>query len=266
MSGFLPMEKDGVKFFRFAALSRFPGLSHAVFTRHGGVSPGAWASLNIGRNVGDTSENVRENRERMARVLGARELVFIRQVHGREVFRVEGLGGGTGLVRQIEEGGDALVTDTKGAFLAVTVADCQPVLLHDPGRGVVAAAHGGWRGTLANVAANTVRAMQGCYGTRPGDVVACVGPSLGPCCGEFVNYKDEIPGNFWKYRTGEHHFDFWAITRNQLQAAGVREENIHTAGLCTKCRQDVFYSYRGGGTTGRFAAVIGIREDDDGKD
>ncbi|MFP4476827.1 MAG: peptidoglycan editing factor PgeF [Desulfatibacillaceae bacterium] len=259
--GVIHREKDGVPYFVFPALQGFPEISHAVFTRHGGVSPGTCSSLNIGRNVGDEPENVAANKSRMARLLDARELVFLRQVHGPDVVHVEPLpeppeGG----LRQIEDRADAMVTTAPGVFLAMTVADCQPLLLYDPIRKVVAAAHSGWRGSLVNVAGATVRAMEARHGTNPADVVACVGPSLGPCCAEFVNYEIEIPSRFRGYRVGEHHFDFWKITRDQLRDAGLEEDNIHVAGVCTRCRTDLFFSYRQEKFTGRFAAVIGVRE------
>ena len=90
------------------------------------------------------------------------------------------------------------------------------------------------------------------------NILAGIGPSLGPCCGEFVNYRKELPEGFWKYGDDANRFDFWAVSRDQLTASGVREKNIHLSRLCTKCRTDLFFSYRGEGTTGRFMAVIGL--------
>jgi copper oxidase (laccase) domain-containing protein len=90
-------------------------------------------------------------------------------------------------------------------------------------------------------------------------IVAGVGPSLGPCCAEFVNYQSEIPKEFWKYRQGSDLFDFWSLSRDQLCAAGVLNKNIYLSNFCTKCNPALFFSYRGEGQTGRFAAVIGLK-------
>jgi hypothetical protein len=156
--------------------------------------------------------------------------------------------------------GDAMVTDRAGKLLVVQVADCQPVLLFDPERRVVANIHSGWRGSIANVAGRTLQVMRERFECSARDVLAGVGPSLGPCCAEFVNYRDEIPRELWGYRRDSVYFDFWAVTRDQLMAAGVPAEHIHTSGMCTKCHTDRFFSYRGERRTGRFPAVIGIGE------
>lgn len=124
---------------------------------------------------------------------------------------------------------------------------------------MVANVHSGWRGSIANIIGHTLDAMKKNFGSDPAHVVAGIGPSLGPCCAEFVNYKEEIPEPFWKYRNDRRHFDFWAVSRDQLCEAGVCAENIHISGLCTRCRTDLFFSYRAEGITGRFAAIIGLK-------
>jgi copper oxidase (laccase) domain-containing protein len=124
---------------------------------------------------------------------------------------------------------------------------------------VVAAIHSGWRGSVANIIGRTVAAMVETYGARPERMVAGIGPSLGPCCAEFIHYRQEMPEPLWRYKDDGCHFDFWRLSRDQLRAAGVADRRIETCGLCTRCRTDLFYSYRGEKTTGRFAAVIGLR-------
>ncbi len=252
----MPMEEEAgpPPVLRFPALSRLPGICHGVLLRQGGVSQGPFSSLNLGSRVGDAPEAV------AAGARGARRVAWVRQVHGTRV-RVAGPEAG-----EWEEGwtcageGDALVTDRPGVFLAILTADCQGIILADPVRRAVAAVHSGWRGSVANVAGEAVAAMVQEYGCRPGDLVAGVGPSLGPCCAEFVNYREEIPEPLWKYRTGGDRFDFWAMTRDQLAGQGVLPENIHVAGRCTRCRQDRFFSYRGEKVTGRFAVMVGLLE------
>jgi hypothetical protein len=102
--------------------------------------------------------------------------------------------------------------------------------------------------------------MQQHFGCRPNRILAGIGPSLGPCCAEFINYKTEIPREFWRYKGPDDHFDFWAISFDQLLNAGVRAKHIESSQICTRCRTDEFFSYRAEKTTGRFAAVIGLKQ------
>jgi YfiH family protein len=132
-------------------------------------------------------------------------------------------------------------------------------MVYDPVRRVVANIHSGWRGSIGNIIGRTLQEMTAAFGTAAGDVVAGIGPSLGPCCAEFVHYRKEIPRSFWPYKNADHHFNFWAISHDQLCEAGVPTEHIFASQLCTRCHTDRFFSYRGEGTTGRFAAVIGLR-------
>jgi len=138
------------------------------------------------------------------------------------------------------------------------VADCQAVVLFDPVRRVVANIHSGWRGSVANIIAKTVSVMQHHFACNPADLLAGVGPSLGPCCAEFIHYEDEIPRQYWHYKNSGRHFDFWAMSRDQLCKAGVPGDNIRVAGCCTRCRTDLFFSYRAEKVTGRFAVAVGL--------
>jgi YfiH family protein len=246
------LNKNGGCFYQFPNLAKFAAINHGIFTRHSGCSRGAFKSLNVADGIGDDAKNVQENRRIISRCIQGRQLVFADQVHGDHVLVVE-KNPAAALV------GDAMVTGFRQQFLTIQVADCQAVMMYDPDRQVVANIHAGWRGSIKNIIGSTLRQMENRFGCRPHHVVAGIGPSLGPCCAEFVNYIREIPEEFWKYKDARHHFDFWAVSRDQLLEAGVPEENINTAGICTKCNQDTFFSYRGQGSTGRFAAVIGLR-------
>ncbi|MEW5736051.1 MAG: peptidoglycan editing factor PgeF [Thermodesulfobacteriota bacterium] len=251
-------QTDGLCVLRFDALEQ-NGFSHAVFARRGGVSSGPYKSLNLGANVGDDPQNVAENRLRAARALEADSLVMVRQVHGRRVLAIRREDPVQAGVWPTGEKADALITDVPGVFCSVKVADCQPILLADPQKNVVAACHSGWRGSVENIAAATVSAMTETFGCLPADLVACVGPSLGPCCAEFVNYRTELPESFLPFAAGQNRFDFWAITRSQLEGAGLASRNIHVAGICTRCDQENFFSFRRDRTTGRNMAAIGVR-------
>lgn len=242
--------------FRFRNLADFPGVGHAVFTRRGGTSRGPFSSLNLARSVGDADDAVTANREIVAEAMGPGRLRFARQVHGTDVAI---LNAGTDDPGDPPPVADALATDRPGQWLAILVADCQPILLHEPDRGVVAAIHSGWRGSVANIVGRTVRTLAEVFGADPERIRAGIGPSLGPCCAEFIHYRREIPESLWKYKDEGCHFDFRRLSRDQLRAEGVADRRIETMGICTRCRTDLFYSYRAEKTTGRFAAAIGLR-------
>ncbi len=247
------------------ALEAVPGLTHAVFTRHGGVSQPPYESLNAGLSNGDRHEAVTENLRRIAAWVGLESLVAVSQVHGTHVVVVDEAFLGQARTR-CENGfrlalgpqADAMVTASRGVGLMIKIADCQAVFLVDPVRRVIANVHCGWRGSVQNILAATVRVMAERFRCRPADLLAAISPSLGPCCAEFRHFEREIPRDLWTFQVRPTYFDFWAVSRHQLTACGVRPENIHTAGECTVCRRDKYFSYRGEKTTGRMAAVVGL--------
>ena len=236
----------------FSAISRMPWLFHGCFTRKGGGSDGPYEGLNAGASTGDAVHVVSANRKAILAESGGHDLVVLSQVHGSGVHVHAGPG-----IDPVEA--DALVTDRPGAMLTILTADCQAVILVDPIRRVVANAHAGWRGSVAGILSATVSVMKDQFGCDPADVIAGIGPSLGPCCAEFVHYKKELPEAFWPHRVGFNHFDFWTISRDQLCDAGLQPHNIAAAQLCTHCDKEHYFSYRRSHTTGRMATVIGIK-------
>lgn len=229
------------------------------FDRHGGVSGGVFDSLNIGLSTGDEKSNVLRNRVRVKEVMKVSHLLSVHQVHGDGLYVLrEDLNGDASVGKY-----DAMITNRRGVGLMIQTADCQGILFYDPVAGAVGAAHSGWRGSVANIAAVTVEGMVREYGTDPADLRVFVGPSLGPCCAEFVNYREELPEHFSNFMVSENHFDFWDVTRHQLLKCGVLHENIVVAGRCTSCSEDHF-SYRracreGDGVTGRNCSVVALQ-------
>jgi len=244
---------NGISFLQFPNLISFPKLRHGVFTRNGGFSKEPYSSLNLSLSVGDDEWAIKRNRSLVSMCMDNGELVFTRQMHDADVIVVSG-------VNSFPFVGDALVSDLENRMLAIKIADCQSVLMFDPVRTVVANVHSGWKGSIKNVIGSTIDAMTERFGCKPSDIFAGISPSLGPCCAEFINYKSEIPEQFWKYRDSANHFDFWRISMDQLCSADVMPENIYSSGICTKCNTDLFFSYRGEKTTGRFVSVIGMKE------
>lgn len=252
--------KNGTTYYRFENLAGRRKIDHRIFTRHNGFSSQPFASLNVSLGIGDAESNVARNRDLIRRIMGDGDFVYARQVHGCSIAVLKGPV--QGLDAETAAGvltADALVTDLRGKYLVIQVADCQAVLLYDPVRCVIANVHCGWRGSLLNVIGRAIEAMVNHFKCRPERIQAGIGPSLGPCCAEFINYKAEIPADLWTYKDSSDHFDFWAISRDQLLRAGVAEKNIEASRICTRCRSDEFFSYRAAKTTGRFAVVIGIK-------
>ncbi len=247
---------NGAALFRFPRLEAAGGMAHGVFTRRGGVSGGPFRSLNTSYGVGDHPEQVDQNLKLIQAAVGARQLVFLNQCHGERIVTVSR---DAATDPRAPVPGDGLMTDLPGLGLLIKQADCQAVILADPVRRAVANVHCGWRGNVANILGRAVTGLQAAFGSRPGDLLAAIGPSLGPCCAEFVDHEQLFPQSFRRFLVARNHFDLWALSLQQLVEAGVREENVELARICTRCRTDWFYSYRGEGHTGRFATVVMIK-------
>jgi YfiH family protein len=250
--------QNGVPFFQFHNLATFAGLWHGIFTRQGGISPAPFESLNVGHRLGDNPDHVKANREIISQCTSSSSIISARQVHGCHVQIVTEVQQPAGAACSSRLEADALVTNLPGIYLMIQVADCQSILIYDPVRQVVGNIHSGWRGSLQNICSRTIETMVTAFGCRAEDLWVGIGPSLGPCCAEFIHYQQEIPEIYWHYRIDECHFDFWSITKDQLRAAGVKPHKIEISSLCTHCRTDLFYSYRKEGLTGRFATIIGL--------
>lgn len=226
-----------------------------MFDRHGGRSIGHFTSFNGSYTVGDAESNVTSNRKRMKDILGIKILVSARQVHGDRIYKLDRDPGADYEV----EGYDALITNLPDIGIMIQHADCQAVLLHDPIKRVIAAVHSGWRGSVQDILGKTVKMMAEDFGSRPEDILACISPSLGPCCSEFINYRQELPPSFRAYVVGENYFDFWQISRWQLMECGLSSSSIAISGICTSCSSD-YFSYRrskklGHDATGRNCSV-----------
>ena len=254
-------EENGIVTYTFEHISA-ERVGHGVFARQGGTSQGAFTSLNTGSSVGDDEAAVTENHARIYAHLGldAGRVVTAQQVHGNQVALVSDKDAGRAMPAT-----DGLTTDTAGLALMHRFADCQPVLLYDPEHHALALAHAGWRGVALGIAYRAVEAMQAAFGTRAEQLVAGLGPAIGPCCytvghevAAAMGYalpdwtKVMTPdGDRWK-------LDLSAANAQQLAAVGIH--SIEQAHLCTACNQDEFFSHRGSdGRTGRFAVLAFLR-------
>lgn len=244
------------------------GTRHFISTTKGGVSEGAFKGLNLGFGTDDNPQHVLANREILSEELGIPLdwFVFPRQTHSTNIRLVTNDDKGKGVYDRESAipDTDALITNIRNIFLVVQVADCVPVLLYDPVTHAAAAIHAGWKGTLGNIVTKTIAAMANNFGTQVSDLLAGIGPSNGPCCYEvgedlYTAFVTESPGNSNIFTPFGEKFklDLWKANQYQLLQAGVKQENIEIAGICTQCHPDIFYSSRvGKGNTGRFTAGI----------
>lgn len=251
-----------IKYYQFD-LFKLPGVVHGIFTRHGGVSPAPWDSLNVGGLIGDARSNVVENRHRMFAVLGRQvETLFdVWQVHSADVICTNAPRG----LDQPHIKGDAILTDRASITLFMRFADCVPILLYDPTRKVAGMVHAGWQGTVKKVAGAAVRKMQEVYGSSPQDILAGIGPSISA---DHYEVKEDVIGQVRAVFeadaervlvscNGKTAFDLKRANQLVLEESGVQQ--IEISDICTACHTEDWFSHRGdGGKTGRFGVLLAI--------
>ena len=243
-------------YIQYPNLSQYHQLRHATFTRHGGVSLSPYDSLNTSDAVGDPLKNVAANLMIIKRTMDVPRILSTRQTHGTEILIA---GADTTEMAAAAWQADAMITNSVGTGLMIKQADCQAVILFDPRKNVIANVHCGWRGNVGNILSRVVRTMRDHFHCKSGNLVAAIGPSLGPCCAEFVTHKEIFPPDFNEFRVSENHFDLWRLSSHQLVMEGVYPENITVSEICTRCHTDRFFSYRGEGVTGRFGTFVMLK-------
>lgn len=261
-------ERHGVPFYS-CSHPTWSGAPHGFSTRLGGVSPAPWSSLNLGANRGDDPAHVRENFSRFCTALGTNvhALVKNHQVHSDRVRSVTQADVFTDPAAPGVFEADGLVTDVPGVCLTIFSGDCIPVLLYDPVRRCVAAAHAGWRGTAAGIAARAVEAMVKHYGCQTDHILAAIGPGIGPCCFEtHADVPDALEANLGQdalpfirplSTNGKFQVDLKGVNARWLEKAGVPSHHIAISAACTACQLDEFWSHRiQGGQRGSMAAMI----------
>ena len=229
-------QMNGIRVLKFPRLVSHHRLVHAVFTRKGGVSDPPYDTLNISYDTGDRPEYVSKNMEIIRDALGATDLAFMNQVHGKEILVLRHCVS-DGLRKPVNA--DAMITDIPLLALMVKQADCQGVLLYDPEKDVVANVHCGWRGNVINILRSVVERMTSDFGCFATGIAAAIGPSLGPCCSEFVDYEKIFPEAFKRFMVRKGYFDLWEISRYQLLEAGLKDEHIEVARICTRCKSEI---------------------------
>lgn len=264
---------DGeLKYIQFESLLAYESsLTHCFTTRLGGVSSGECSSLNLGFNRKDTQENVVENFQRICKAfnIDSGSMVFSNQIHDNKIKIVTASDKGKGYKTQSDIiGYDGLATCEKGVTLVTFYADCVPVLLYDKNGKVAASVHSGWKSTLKSIALEAVNTLKEGFNVNKKDLTCVIGPSIGRCCFEVdTDVYNEFAARWPEERyytslgNGKWKIDLRDIIKTTLITAGVLESNIHTSSVCTKCRKDLFFSYRGdSGKTGSLAAFMHLKE------
>lgn len=245
---------------------RREGVLAALSTREGGVSKGAYASLNLGFSSGDDPDLVSENRRRFFQALGIQteEVVVADQVHGGRVMEVSSDLRGRGATDRRDTVGeaDALATGSKRTFLFQIYADCVPIFVADPVRRAAGVAHSGWRGTAAGVGEALVAHLHQVHGSRPEDLLVAIGAAIAPPyypVGEEVRRAIVSRYPWAEPDLAGGQADLRAVIRGALERIGVPTERIQTSDLVTVAAEDLLFSYRRDGPkSGRMGGVIGF--------
>ena len=238
------------------------GLLHGFMGRQGGKSVGPYSGLNVSYRVGDDAKVVSQNVCDMKLAVGIHDgrIVTMRQVHGDHIVEVTD--------KKLKEAGEAdgMITGESDIYLGVLTADCVPILFVAPKQRLTAAVHAGWRGTLAGIAAKTVRFFKSRYDVEAHDLEVAFGPSIGPCCYEV---KEDVTVPLMKtwgrlttpsihVKEGKSFINLRRLNRDIVRASGVPGKQLFNVGPCTACAMDQFFSYRcQGGETGRQMSFIG---------
>lgn len=260
--------KEGVPFLSYPILENTGIVSHGFSTRLGGVSEGGYSSMNLSLSRGDSPEAVEENTKRIARAIGVEKekMVYTQQTHTTNVAVVSGKDAGSTLKET-----DGLVTNSPGICLVTFYADCVPLYFVDPVRRAIGLSHSGWRGTVGKMAAATVEKMKECFGTRPEDIIAAVGPSICQDCYEVSEdvtsrfketfREEDWKDLFYKKENGKFQLDLWKANEINLQEAGVLPEHITVTNVCTCCNPKILFSHRvQGWNRGNLCAFLALKD------
>ncbi len=247
------------------ALDECGFITHAFCTKWREVSEGRLADFNFGVHVGDRDEHLARNRRLLCSAFDMSEhpLVTVDQVHGDRLLVIDETfqdGGQSGPLEY-----DGIITAIPGIPVGIKTADCVPLLLADRRGRAVGAIHAGWKGTALGIATRAAGVLMETFSSAPGDILAVIGPAIGPCCYEvdeavfhrFDNTRERKIAFTGGRKEGKWMLDLSAANRSQLQGAGIPRENIFSADICTSCRHDIFFSHRGeAGDTGRQISFI----------
>ena len=264
---------NGCKLVQFHGLDRYEHIFHFVTTREGGISEGAYATLNPSRYTDDDPAHIQQNLSRLAQAIHLQptQILLPHQVHQDRILDITPAFLSQSQSSQLAqlEGIDALLTAVPHVCVAISTADCVPVLLYAPDRQVVAAVHAGWRGTVLRIAQRCVEQMQQQYQCDPARLQAAIGPSISQAAFEvgeevveaFREAGFELSSLMYRHPDSQKaHIDLWKANQLQLLEAGLQPAHIEIAGICTYQQVDQFFSARRLGIrSGRILSGIYLR-------
>ena len=266
-------ENMGVPYLTYNILSHFDFITHAFSTKHGGVSKGEWTSMNFAFSRGDKPENVIENYKIFSKAAGFEyeSLVSSSQDHNTFVRPVTKKECGIGIWRKKDiQSVDALITDDKNVTLVTHYADCTPLFFVDKEKKAIGLAHAGWRGTVGKIGSKVIEKMSDLYGSKPENIIVCIGPAISKCCYEvdkdcadnFYNLEGLDNSKFIFPRgNSKYMIDLLEANKQIVMQSGVVEENTVKSDLCTKCNSDLLWSHRAtGGHRGTMCAFMCIND------
>lgn len=262
--------EKGVPYLSFPLLENTGLVKHGFSTKMGGVSQGKFATMNFTFTRGDNPQHVMENYRRMSAALEVdmEKMVLTCQTHTTNVRLVTEEDAGKGIIKERNyEAVDGLVTNIPGITLVTFYADCVPLYFLDPVNKAIGLSHSGWRGTVGRMGKITIDRMTEAFGSRPDQVLACIGPSICQNCyeiGEEVaeEFRKSFPESHWndlllKKPNGKYQLDLWRANEIVLLEAGVRQENLQVTDICTHCNSDYLFSHRTtGNERGNLAAFL----------
>jgi YfiH family protein len=250
--------RNGLPYFEIPELANLGWVQHAFLTRQGGESPPPYDSLNLSDKNGDQKKFVSKNENRILKAFGfdPGRLVLLDQMHQDQILLLRKPI--TTLPSILEY--DALITNSPNAFLGILTADCLPIFVVDSRKKVVAAVHAGRQGTTLYITAKVLNKMEEEFGCSSNDLVITLGPSIGPCCYEI---DEKVFSPEWEPYSvlkgvGKWMVDLAQVNIAQMKGEGIKEEQISWINLCTHCHNDLFFSYRKEGRTGRQLSFIGM--------
>lgn len=269
------ISQNNIPIVRFPAFEDLSYIEHGFSTRMGGVSSGIYASMNLTFHLEDSYENVSENFRRIAEALHTtpEKMVYSKQTHTTNVMKAERFHQGMGVTRErTYDNIDGLITNVPGLCLVTSYADCVPLFFADPVTKCIGASHSGWRGTVGNIAANTVSQLEKEYHSNPADMIVFIGPSI---CENCYEVSDDVAEQFrehfllseWEHilkpsdKPDKYQLNLQLANYYNLIHAGIKPEHIHISDICTCCNPSLLFSHRASkGKRGILCGFIYIKE------
>lgn len=265
MGGFTLNKKGNVQYYTIDSFTRTGLVKHCFSTRMGGVSEGIYKSMNLKLDSDDKTENVRRNFQIICDTIDVdyKNLVFSNQVHDDKIYVVSDKDKGKGITRESDiKSVDALICSCTEVPITTAYADCVPLFFLDVKEKAIALAHSGWRGTVKRIGQKTIAAMQNEFGSKPENILAAIGPSIGVCHFEVGDDVAEVFIKEFGERTVEKYSDRYHVNMQkaicmQFIDSGIPQKNITCSDICTYCNSDLLFSHRAtGGKRGGLAAIM----------